>query len=238
MAKQQNLHFVGTVHNIIYYQWKQGFYMRLKPLKCRQTIATKKRSTNFGIAAKAARILRAYMVQTLPFPKDKKMQNRFTAAIVQWLGQETVNHLQPSVNLPFIQGFAFNTSTTIAARFRVPLTVMPLRDNFIEVAIPAFIPSESIQAPANTVSVICILSAAACRLQEGTGAGNYTTAISYQYNDIAVPAQTIRFPFTKQSGTLFTLSVTLEYFIAKKAGIHKSANPFFMPAGIVYADYV
>jgi hypothetical protein len=52
----------------------------------KQPAATKIRSGNFGIAARAGKTLRSGLIPSMPNATDQSMQNSFSGAISKWLG--------------------------------------------------------------------------------------------------------------------------------------------------------
>jgi hypothetical protein len=138
MGKQKDLKYVGRDGNVIYYELNGGFYTRIAPGHIKQTSATKSRSRNFAIAAGANRVLRSLLQPAIPFPKDKKMQNRFGGAIMKWLQQKTIKQLEPAINLPYLQGFQFNEATRLGERWKVPLTVNQQKKGYFAIAHPCF----------------------------------------------------------------------------------------------------
>ena len=153
MAAIKNLSFSGRIENLVFYQQYGKTCVRMVPKNTRQSKGTKMRSTNFGIAARAGKALRSELLQQLPFPLDKAMQSKFSGAIAKWLGLQSVNQLHPLEDMEYIINFDFNPVTSFIELFRVPFTVISLQGNQFQVSIPAFVPTLSILAPAETLSV-------------------------------------------------------------------------------------
>src|SRR5665213_3254549 len=66
MGKQTNIKLRGTVENIIYYQWKGIHCIRTVPARVRQTKATKKAATDFGMAVKSSAVARSMFSKLMP----------------------------------------------------------------------------------------------------------------------------------------------------------------------------
>jgi hypothetical protein len=238
MGKQTNLKYVGRDGNVIYYQLNGGYYMRMAPGSIKQTAATKIRSSNFAIAAGANRVLRSLLLLIIPFPKDKKMQNRFGGAIMKWLQLQTPEQLEPAPRLPYLSDFQFNEATSIRERWKVPLTVNKQAGDVLQLHIPAFIPKEKIAAPAWTNRVECTIAAASCDLKNSLGNGNSIHAFTIPYNDTPVPGQNIQLTIPMPAGSLVLVAVSLTYFVSKKSKQVATDNIAFIPSGIVAAMYV
>lgn len=238
MAKQGTQHYIGRIGNIIYYELNGGYYKRAAPGKVKQTKATKMRSSNFSIAAGANRVLRSLLLPALPFPKDKKMQNRFGGAIMKWLQCQTLEELKPSANLPYIHDFQFNEATSLRERWKIPLSVTREASDVLQLHLPAFIPVEKLAAPAWTHVVECTIAAASCTLKNSIPNGNCLNAFSIPYNDTEIPAQIINLPIVMPPGSLVMVAVSLTCIVSKKRSKVPTNNIAFMPSGIVTAMYV
>ena len=238
MGKQKDLKYVGRDGNVIYYELNGGYYTRIAPGHIKQTTATKMRSRNFAIAAAANRVLRSLLQPALPFPKDKKMQNRFGGAIMKWLEQKPIKELEPATNLPYLQHFQFNEATSLQERWKVPITVNQQKEDLLQLHIPAFIPKEKIAAPAWTNVVECTVAAASCSLENSGTNGNSIHAFSIPFNDAEIAAQNILLPVSMPAGSLVVVAVSLRYMVSKKRKQVPTDQIAFMPSGIVDARYV
>lgn len=238
MAAQNNVQFTGKVGNLIFYKRYGKYYIRMAPDRVRQSKATKKRSTNFGIAARAAAGLRSRLLPVIPFPADRQMQITFVGALAKWLKQSSVQNLQPDDILPHIHHFQFNDKTSIDERFRIPLVVAKTADNLFTLSLPAFVPAIYIFAPAHTVSVNCKITIAGCILKSGTPTGSHSVTLNFPYDHDEIPAQIISLPFqAAEEGNLVVTGMALEYNILKNGRIQKCSNSVFMPSGIIMAAY-
>lgn len=238
MGKQKDMKYVGRSGNVIYYELNGGYYIRKAPGKIKQTAATKIRSSNFAIAARANRVLRSLLQPVIPNPKDKKMQNRFGGAIMRWLQLQTPDQLEQADNLPYLGHFQFNDATSIPERWKVPLTVNKQIGDVLQLHIPAFIPKEKISAPAWTNRIEGTIVAASCNLKNSLSNGNSVQAFSIPYNNTWVPVQNIQLPVPMPVGSLVIVAVSLTYIVSKKRRQVPTDNIAFRPSGIVGAMYV
>jgi hypothetical protein len=237
MPVLKNVSFTGKIGNVVCYKRNGKYCYRMMPGHVKQSKATKVRSTNFGIAAKAAARLRSQLTPVLPFPDDRIMQINFVGALAKWLGREVIADIQPTEDVPFVSNFQFNNRTNITERFRVSIVTTHPSENLFEVSFPAFVPDRSIAAPANTVSVDCNVAIAGCNLKEGIATGSYSVALNFPFNDEKIPAQIISLPLKTGAGNLVVISMQLQFNILKNGIIKKNANVAFMPAGVIRAEY-
>lgn len=234
MAVQTATFLKGKINNVIFYQIGNTHAARSAPAAVRQTEATKVRSRNFGLASSAGRTLRSLLLPVLPFPKDKKMQSRFSGAIAQWLAQNNAADLQPQPSIPFVTGFSFNDATSFAERCKLSLTVTQRSSNEIEILLPAFVPTAVVSAPAHTVMVEFIITVASCGLTNAVAGGTVTHRIEIPYNNTEQSAQSLLFPVSTAPGSLLITAAALRYTLANGEVENRSA---FLPASVVEGRY-
>lgn len=234
MATQMATYLRGKMNNIIFYNVSGKSFARAMPVQVRQTAATKKRSTNFGIAQRAGAVLRSMLQQLLPFAKDKDMQRRFSGAISQWLALGNINTLPPQEELAYISHFSFNPATGIAGRLKVALTITRPATHLLQLELPAFIPTNAITAPAGTAAVQILVKAAACHLQSFAGGCSETVVISFSYNSQPQPARVIDLPIEIAAGDIVLTVMSMRFL---DAGGVQDQRPAFMPCAVIDARY-
>jgi hypothetical protein len=234
MALQTTAYLSGKIDNVVFYKRGNTHIARSIPDEVKQSSATKKRSTNFGIAVSAGKALRQFLQAGIPFPKDKKMQNAFSGAISKWLKVSNVGGLAPENDLPFVNGFSFNESTSIEERWKTDIIVMRPSDDLMTIQIPSFIPTEAISAPAYTKMVKCSFTIAACQLNDATALGSDTVTIQIPYNADMRDAQILSLPVRTGAGAIVVTVATLTYYFANG---EKDERPSFMPSSIIDARY-
>lgn len=200
----------------------------------RQTPATKIRSRNFGIAATAAKILRRHLEHQLPYPKDKRMQSQFGGNIAKWLGSRDPYQLSPEQDLGYVMGFAFNKAASIAALWKLPLSVTKENEQLISLHIPGFVPAENILAPAGTTEVECSITAASWNWSNPNLQNSGRKNIRYPYNSTPVPAQDILLPVPASRGCLLITVVSL-VFLHQQG--EKNSHAWNLPCNVVDARY-
>jgi hypothetical protein len=234
MALQMTTYVAGRMDNVVFYKRGGTYIARSVPNQVHQSPATKQRSKNFGIAASAGRMLRQSLTPSLPFPKDKNMQSRFSGAIARWLQQQNVDALLPANDLPYINGFDFNEATSISERWKTNIIVLRPSDALMTIQMPAFIPTVAIAAPAYTESVTCCFSVAACQLANAALPSGYSVSINVPYNDELRDAQVLPMPVATGAGVLVVVAASMKYHLA--SGQTDQRNEF-MPSSVIDARY-
>jgi hypothetical protein len=238
MAKVTDVFLSGTIGNMVFYRRMGTNCTRSRALHVNQSEATKIRSANFGIAARAGKTLRSGLTPSMPNATDRSMQSRFSGAISKWLGTSGIDELAATDAVPYISELEFTKGQPVTQRFKVPLTISVPQPNAVTISIDTFIPSKQIVAPAGTGLVTLVISVAACLLKTSEPTGSETHAIDIPYNDTPVAAQVLQFPVNTPSQSLVVTAARLIY---KKFECNTWVNmnkEAFMPAGVIDARYV
>ena len=234
MALQMETYLSGRMNNVVFFK-RAGTYMaRSLPATVKLAAATKVCNGNFGIASACGKILRQLLQPVLPFPKDRRMQIRFSGAIAKWLGAANAATIPPVTAIPFVNQFRFTECPGVAERWKLGLLVQQPAANTIALHIPAYIPTQTITAPAHTVAVTCTITAAACMLMGAAPTGSHTTTMEIPYTDTLIPAQTMEWPLPAPAGTVIITAMALRYQLADG---RYCSTPAFLPASVIDARY-
>jgi hypothetical protein len=238
MAKVTDVFLNGTIGNVVFYRRMGTNCARSRPLDVKQSAATKIRSVNFGIAARAGKTLRSGLLPSMPNATDRSMQSRFSGAISKWLGTSAIDELPSTDAVPYISALQFTKEQPVSQRFKVPLSVSVLQENVVTVNIDPFIPSEQIVVPAGTKLVTLVISVSACLLKTGESTGSETHTMDIPYNDITVAAQVLEFHVNTPSPSLVVTAAQLIYKRFEYNTWVQMNKEAFVPAGVIDARYV
>jgi len=238
MAKLTDVFVNGALGNIVFYRRGGTNCVRSKPLNVRQSSATKIRSGNFGIAARAGKALRSGLTRSMPNATDRDLQCRFCGAISKWLGTSGIEELPAADAVPFISTLDFTKEQPVSQRFKVPLTISQPQENVIAVSISAFVPANEISVPAGTGLVTLVISVAGCLLKTGEPCGNETHAIDILYNDTLIPEQVLEFHVGTPSKSLLVTAARLIYKKFEYNTWVEIKKEAFIPAGVIDARYL
>ena len=238
MPSKMTVQLTGRIQNLVFYKLGDRYCVRTIPQKVKQTKATKARGKQFGVASRAGAALRRQLLPMIPFPSDNNMQTRLVSAIYGYL--RSIGNAWPEQvdQLAHIDGFQFTTGYTILERWKVALIVTRNPEGSLQLIIPAFVPTKSISAPAETVSVICEIAAGGFNRQTGNPTGGFSTSLCYKYNDVEVPEQVIPMPTPMPPGSVIVTAISFQYQMMKNGHEVPVNKKAFMPAGIVSAMYI
>jgi hypothetical protein len=238
MAKVADVFLNGSMGNVVFYRRMGTNCARSRALHVKQSAATKIRSANCGIAARAGKTLRSGLTPSMPNATDRSMQSRFSGAVAKWLGTSGIDELPSTDAVPYISALEFTKEQPVSQRFKVPLTISMPQANMVTVSIDPFIPSKQIAAPAGTGLVTLVISVAGCLLKTGEPTGSETHTIDIPYNDSTVASQVLEFQVNTPSQSLV---VTAARIIYKRFEYNSWVNmnkEAFVPAGVMNARYV
>jgi hypothetical protein len=238
MGKQKNIQLSGTYGDVVYYTLNGVAIMRARPAHVARSEASKAAALNFGLANKTGKALRSLLLPILPPVTDKrKLRINFVTAINRWLNTTPLNNNLPTGALPFISGYEFNERSALAERLRVPLTVTRTADNKFTLHIPAFNPVEAITAPANTITVVCIIMAAACNMDDAVATGSFTTQLTIPYTNALLPAQDMELDISTAPRCLTVVAAALYYYTGTIGNENAVRDLRWLPVGIVEGMY-
>lgn len=238
MARVTDEFVSGTLGNVVLYRRMDTNCARIKRGSINQTPATKLRSTNFGIASRAASPLRKGLRAVIPFPTDRSMQSRFSGSVAKWLCRSEIDSITPCEEIGFVTGFQFTPDNSLDARFKVPCTVSQPQDDLIMVSVDNFVPIENVSAPAGTLMIELVVSVASCTIADGIASGSITRRIQAPYNNQEIPSQVLSFNIPTTRGSLIVTGAWLQYYVMNNNRITRTANRSFMPSGVLNARYV
>lgn len=211
MARQNGIHFIGRMGNIVGSTWKGIPYLRHMPEKINQSQATKQSCTNLAIASQIGAAFRKSFGPLLPQPTDRSMQNRFTGAIKKWLQTKPFEQPLPVTTLPYLTGFDFNEASPVQARFRVAVNLQENEERLWELHIASFVPERNIAVPACTKAVTINIAIASCHINSVAITQYYFHQLSISYDNNVVPGQFIPLPFCPEKGNVTLVLLSLQY---------------------------
>jgi len=235
MAKIKEIRLTGRIGKIILSQRGDTIYARAAPEQVKQTINSEARSSNMAVAVKAGQCLREQLANSLPYPKNKSMQNKFGGTMMKWLARDKVAELPAQTNLPFISGFSFNNASCLSELCKLVLTVTQPNTNKIEIQLPAFTATEAFRAPAGTVSIVCTFQTAWYNLMKPVAATSESVyRLELPFTGSPVAAQNISLQLPDTDGCLLVTVLCIRFMDGSGQLI---SQPEYLPAVVLDARY-
>jgi hypothetical protein len=239
MGRQRDSKLVGTIGNIIFYNYRGEYCMRTKPVSVRRTKASINSGLNFGKASKISGQIRKAVAPINPASSDMRVLYRLTAAMnkfISWKEKKEAASINMPRKLPFISGFQFNDQADLSSISALQLTVKTTVPGTTEIGLPPFVPSQNLQAPSNTNSIILkmILMGMSLDKAETDIIGNGEIEIPYSNMPFQPPVVSI--PASSKPGGLVMLVIAVQYMVSKNGEIELLNDKRKLPCGVGWVE--
>jgi hypothetical protein len=240
MARQRDSKLVGTVGNLIFYSRLGEYCIRTKPSSVRRTKASINSGLNFGKASKISRQIRNLIEKINP-SKSNIQAIRLNGAInkfISWKEKKDMVSVKMPEKLPFIYEFQFNDQVDLSSITAIQPSVKTKDQGITEISLPPLNPSQSLQSPGNTNSILLkmILMGVSLDKVETELLGKAEIEIPYS-NEIFQPP-VISMPVAAKTGDLVILVMAVQYMVNKKGDIEMLNDNKKLPCGVVWAGIV
>jgi len=172
MGKQMGIiPLKGTIDNLTFYVSPDGFLFRRKRIVSRETFQThpsfavqRRNSGEFGIAAKAGKLLTDSISAAMKLVKDRKATCRLLSVLLAAARKDMINaHGKRNAvdgDMHLLKGFEFNANASLGNAFSEKFkTGIDRSGGEMKIRIPAFVPNEKLSGP-NDATHYRLISAA------------------------------------------------------------------------------
>jgi len=213
MGLQNNIKLRCTVENIIYYQWKGIDCIRTVPAWVRQTKATKKAATDFGVAVKSAATMRSLFGKLMPVkPPARSLVYETDGAFRKWLQGNPLSEVAPVDGIPFFEGLSFNEAVDFKGIVQVKTGITRNGDGGLLIRWPEFNPVATIKAPSGTVQLVIRYMVATIDMRLNGESHCAEANITIPYVDEVMPPQEILVQNATVPGCLALVGVSGRYY--------------------------
>ncbi|HEY1870263.1 MAG TPA: hypothetical protein VGG71_04350 [Chitinophagaceae bacterium] len=224
----------GKVGPVVFFNLGDKNHTRSTPKKFKQTKPTKKAALVFGNASTIGAALRPALLEGLSLAPSNDIQTRFVSAIAEWLRAKQIGQHNNKEIVLALSDFQFNKlGGEFSKRWQLPWNIQTPDEDSLQVDIPAFIPVQSIAAPAGTVSIDCMIAAAACEVGSKTFCGNAKFSFRFEHDQKEIPAKSILLEIPTPKDSLLIVAASLKYLVQINGKIKQTINKKFMPSGVV-----
>jgi hypothetical protein len=220
--------------NMIFYERPRKTYSKNKTLTLNHSAAKSTTSSLPGFCNKISKSLRLALQPHVSLLQHKSVQQHFTHSLHKWLMGKNPASLDASSNLPHIQGFNFNEDSSITETWKIRFKVVSVSENLLELHIPAFVPWDTITAPAQTMQIVCSITTASCNVMQPVELGSSHYSFIIPYDNHPLPARVIPLTIPASGGCLSITTVGLQYGL--KNG-KTYTRPSYMPCSVIDARY-
>jgi hypothetical protein len=239
MAKQREAKLVGTIGNVIFYNWEGEYCMRVKPGNVRRTEASVNSGLNFGKASRISRQVRTLIDEINP-SKSNIQAYRFNGAInkfISWKEKKDAAFIAMPKKLPFIYGFQFNEQADLSSITAVQPSIKSSDPGLTEISLLPFTPSRSLQAPAHTKSIFLKMMLIGISLEKAETDLLGKAVLEIPYSNETYQPPVISIPASPKPGDLLIMVMAVKYMVSKNGEIELLNDKKKLPCGVVWAGY-
>lgn len=229
----------GRLSNVIVYEYRGTPCMRAKPIRVRQTKATKESAKVFGRSAVIAKWLR-YGLQNLPaYNNNHRARYNIDNAVLQWIraGKPTVNkagYAEPAWEA--LTNVRFNERIELDSRMRQPITVDWSNPKEAILQMPAIDTHNDMRAPAHTKVLHWMVAITGTTVEDPYTTHMYQVQFDIPFAD-HIPALQVPLKCNIVPDSLNIVAVSLCFSVMYKGDLKMRQEAPWTPAGIVAAHY-
>ena len=238
MARQHDSKLVGTINNLIFYNFRGGYYMRAKPVSVKRTRASVRSGYHFGKASRIGKQIRDLIEPINPCITDKRMMYRLTGAwnkFISW--QEKQDSASPvrKGGLPFIQGFQFNEHSDLESIRAIQVSFYSPESGLMEFLFAPFVPVEALHAPFNTDHILLKWIITSTSLADVETEKLATGEISIPYVHELFQPPVISIPVITKPDRILLMVGAVQYMVKKKNELQLQNDLKKLPCGVIWA---
>jgi len=223
----------GKAANTITYERYGKTCVRSKQSKVRQTPAMKKRSSNFAIASKAARISWLFMAPLFT-RKDGTRYIRLTGAFSSWLKGKDLENMTPG-EMDYVKGFVINPEKQVGNKWGEHISVTR-NDTGIQITILQIDPAVVMTLPKHTAYIKITIASLFIGLPEASSYQAVSSSLTINCNKV-FSATNVQHDLDPVPGSVILCGYNIECLDAYLHTV-PVRKKFCLPGTIVYADWV
>jgi len=236
MAIRKGKSLSGSVDKLVHRKWRNLEIVQSAPGKggVKQTEATKKASSLFGVASGMAFDIRSMLSFFIINFYDGSNHNRMTALLKsileKCLDKTTNTYTFVQDTFDRLIGLEFNTSSLLTTYLKV-IPTSNYKDGVMTVTVPELINNQEFIFPKETSSCIITIGTESYELREKRRTRGYK---SYSFEvDCQQPLiESKSFEFEVPDGCLCIVGITIQYYLTDRYGTNRVNSKTLNPSGI------
>jgi hypothetical protein len=242
MGRAKNLMATGKVGKLIFYEYRGIMCCRTAPGSVRQTAATKKSASQFGLAVKASSCLRDSLSRIFHDTKDKTMFYGFNSALQKWLQEYKANENTYSTGNFYIDDFQFNAAAAMPMLVKKTVRAKFSDTGDITIDVPELIPAVDIIAPAGTAQIHYNARVAGCLFRFGKRSDifdtpgiseKHKTSVVLEYGERPLPQQSLLLNMEPVKSTLIVVVFSIQYAVRESNTLAMVTDKNWWPVSLV-----
>ena len=241
MARQRDSKLIGTASNLIFYNFRGLYCMRTKPASVRRTESSVLSGLNFGKASKICKQIRNLVAPVNPVKSDQRIMYRLTGALnkfIAWKEKMDAASARMPKKLPYIYGFQFNDQADLNSIIAIRPSIKSKNLELIEINLSEFIPSQSLQAPASTESILLKIILMGVSLDKAETGLLGKAELEIPYSGEAFQPPLISVTASSKPGDLLLMVMSVQYLVNKNGVVELLNDKKKMPCGVVWTGFI
>jgi hypothetical protein len=241
MARQRDSKLVGTVSNLIFYNFRGEYCIRTKPVSVKRNESSVHSGLNFGKASKICRQIRNLVAPINPARSDNRVMYRLTGALnrfISWKEKKDAASVKMPEKLPYIYGFQFNDQADLTSIHSIKASVKLTEQGMTEISLAHFISGKSLHAPANTNQIIFKMMLLGIHLQDAKAQLLGKSEIEIPCSDETFQPPVISMPSSAKPGDLAILVMEVVYMVYNNGDVELLSDKRKMPCGVVWTGFI
>jgi hypothetical protein len=238
MGRQRDSKLVGTVSNLIFYNFRGEYCIRTKPVSVRRNESSVHSGLNFGKASKICRQIRNLVVSINPAKSDNRVMYRLTGTLnqfISWKEKKDAASVKMPEKLPFIYGFQFNDQSDLTSIHSIKASVGLTEPGLAKISMAPFISSKSLHAPGNTIHIVFKMMLMRIHLQGAKTELLGKSEIEIPYSDEMFQPPVVSMQSSAKPGDLVILVMEVQYMVNKNGDVELFNDKRKMPCGVVWS---
>jgi hypothetical protein len=238
MGRQRGVKMVGTIGNVIFYNYLGEYCMRTKPASVKRTESSIHAGLNFGKACRIAKQVRSQLATINPSKSDIRMIYRFNGVLnkfITWKEKIDKADLKVPRVLPYIQDFQFNEEGDLSSMRSIKAIMNPAGSDERALEFAPFTPDRDLFAPGQTDHIFFKSKLIRINLADTETNLLAESETEIHYSDTIFQPAAIRIPDSLKPGDLVILILAIQYMVNRKGEIELLEDKKKMPCGILWA---
>jgi hypothetical protein len=232
----------GKVGPLIFYEYRGQMCCRTAPGSIRQTAATKKSASQFGLAASASRCLRDSLSSIFHDALDKTMFYGFNSAVYKWLREYKPEENTFSTSNFYIDNFQFNTAASLPMLVKKPIRTQFSDAGDITIDVPELMPGVDIIAPAGTGQIHYKARVAGCLFRFGKRpyvidspriTNKHKTGVVLEYGERPLLPQSLLLHMEPVKSALVVVVFSMQYEVKESKTMTLVTDKNWWPVSVV-----
>jgi hypothetical protein len=220
--------------SVVFYQLNGQDYVRSAPNLFKTLNIENAVGFQNLLAFNISRTIRQHLHGLIPDPANIDMQDRLKTDVLKYVQVSKGDPASWINNTSMLNDFDL-TKRGFANNRPWERSVKIKRESSkrIKIKIPAFVPTEVIEAPWHTHKVICKIAMSVCYWKTGTPIDSLVTVFGFPYNDTEVPPMTILLELKTPKMSIVVTGMGLEFKAKRNYALHKDEAEEYFESAII-----